>query len=153
MQKLAPPLLTLALGVALNAVGLLAFSLQQGDKSATALIPAFIGGVFLILGGMAFAAKLRKHTIHAALALALLLGGYCVYKVVGLLADLGNPDTTVLKMFSFLCTGAACIAYLVVGVRSFLHARSTRRAADRDAVAAARDAEAAAARAEAAAEA
>ncbi|MEM9881820.1 MAG: hypothetical protein AAF800_02745 [Planctomycetota bacterium] len=153
MQKLALPLLTLALGVVLNAVGVLAYGLQQGDKSATALIPAFIGGVFLILGGMACAAKLRKHTIHAALALALLLGAYCVSKVVSLLANIGHPDTTVLKMFSFLSTGGACIAYITIGVRSFLHARSTRKAADRDAREAARDAEAAAARAEAAAEA
>lgn len=127
MKKLFLPLITLALGVALNFIGVLSYSLQQGEKSATALIPAFIGGIFLILGGMAFSPKLRKHTIHGALALALLLAVYCIYKVFWMLANLGDPSATVLKMFSFLTTASACIGYLVLGVRSFLQARQARQ--------------------------
>lgn len=136
MRKLYMPSMTLALGVALNLIGILSYSLQEGERSVTALIPAFIGGVFLILGGMAFSTKLRPHSIHGALALALLLAAYCVFKVVSMLANLGDPATTVLKMFSFLTTGAACIAYLVLGIRSFRQARLARKEADRAAKAA-----------------
>lgn len=144
MKKIFMPLMTLALGVALNLVGILSYSLQQGERSFTALIPAFVGGVFLILGGMALNAKFRKHAVHGALTLALILGGYCVYKVILMLANPGDPNATVLKMFSFLTTASVCIGYLVLGVRSFIHARQARR----DAAIAAKAAE----KAEAAAE-
>ncbi|MEM7625840.1 MAG: hypothetical protein AAF333_09435 [Planctomycetota bacterium] len=143
MKKYFMPLMTLALGVALNLIGILSFSLQQGERSVTALIPAFIGGLFLILGGMACSSKLRKHSVHGALVLALILGAYCIYKVVMMLANLGDPDTTVLKMFSFLTTGGVCIGYLVLGIRSFRQARLARKEADQ-ALRAAEKAEAAA---------
>ena len=143
MRKLFMPMATIGLGVLLLAIGVLSYSLQQGDRSVTALIPAFIGAVFLILGGMACSPKLRMHSVHGALALALLLGAYCVYKVIAMLANVGDPDTTVLKMFSFLSTGAVCIGYLVLGGRSFIAARQARQAAD-EAARAAERAEAAA---------
>lgn len=130
MKKIFMPLMTLALGVALNLVGILSYSLQEGERSFTALIPAFIGGVFLVLGGMALNTRFRKHTIHGALALDLILGAYCVYKVFWMLANLGDPSATVLKMFSFLTTAALCIGYLVLGVRSFIHARQARHDAE-----------------------
>ena len=144
MKKLFMPLMTLALGVTLNLIGILSYSLQQGDRSATALIPAFIGGVFLILGGMAMNQKLRKHSVHGALGLALLLGAYCIYKVVWMLINIGDTENvTALRMFSFLATGGACVGYLTLGIRSFRQARLARKEADK-AVKAAEKAEAAA---------
>ncbi|MEM1028338.1 MAG: hypothetical protein AAGJ38_09670 [Planctomycetota bacterium] len=144
MKKLFMPLMTLSLGVALNAIGILSYSLQQGERSATALIPAFIGGVFLILGGMAINQSFRKHTVHGALGLALLLGAYCIYKVIWMLANIGDTENvTVLRMFSFLTTGSVCIGYLILGIRSFRQARLARKEADK-ATKAAEKAEAAA---------
>ena len=121
MKKYFMPIVTLALGVTLNAVGIIAFMLSDGQK--TALIPAFFGGAFLILGGMAFSQKLRMHSVHGALALCLILGAYCLYKIPVLLAN----DETALKMFSFETTAIACIAYLVLGIRSFKQARRARK--------------------------
>lgn len=143
MKKYFMPTMTLALGIVLNLIGILAYSLQEGDRSVTALIPAFIGGIFLILGGMACSAKLRMHSVHGALVLALILGAYCIYSVVMMLLNLGDPASTVLKMFSFLTTGSVCIAYIALAIRSFRQARLARKEADQ-AVRAAEKAEAAA---------
>lgn len=125
MRKYAMAVTTLVLGVVLNGVGILSFMLSDGQK--TALIPAFFGGAFLILGGMAFSSKLRMHAIHGALGLALVLGLYCLYKIPVLLAENDPEKATALKMFSFETTAGACIAYIVLGVRSFIHARRARK--------------------------
>lgn len=139
MKKVFMPLMTLALGVALMLIGIVSNALQDAETAHwTALIPAFIGGVFLILGGMAMNQGLRKHTIHGALALALILGFYCISKVIGMLIDLGD-----LRTFAFIATGGACIVYIVLGIRSFKQARLARKQADK-AVKAAEKAEAAA---------
>lgn len=141
MKKMFMPLITLALGAALMVIGIVSNALQNAETAHwTALIPAFIGGVFLILGGMAMNPRLRMHTIHAALVLTLILGLYCVSKIVGMLIDLGD-----LKTFSFSATAVACFAYLFLAIRSFKQARQARKDAA-VAVKAAEKAEAAAER-------
>jgi len=124
MKKLFMPLATIVLGLLLNFVGILSFMLSDGKT--TALIPAFVGGAFLILGGMACNAKLRRHAIHGALVLSLVLGAYCLYKIPMLLI----AQDTALKMFSFGTTAVACVVYIVLGVRSFRQARIARKDAD-----------------------
>lgn len=141
MKKIFMPLMTIALGVALNLIGILSYNLQQGESTSwTPLIPAFIGGVFLILGGMAINPRFRMHTIHGALTLALLLGAYCLFKLVSMLIDLGD-----LKTFSFVATATVCVGYIVLAIRSFKQARQARKEAA-IAVKAAEKAEAAAER-------
>lgn len=46
---------------------------QRGHSAPTALIPAYVGVVFVILGVVGFKESLRKHVMHVAAALALLL--------------------------------------------------------------------------------
>ncbi len=122
MKNTFMPLITIAAGLCLNAVGVIAFMLSDG--AITALIPAFCGGFFLIFGGMAvFNAKLRPHAIHGALVLALILGSVCLYFMIGELAD----DKSALKMFSFQTTATICITYLIMGIRSFRRARLARQ--------------------------
>ncbi len=121
LQRSFIPLVTLALGLLLNLVGITSYLLS--DNQFTALIPAFAGGLFLILGGLAFSPTLRKTVIHIALVIALILGAYCVYKVPVLLAE----GDTARKMFAFETTALACIAYVVLGVRSFIEARRARK--------------------------
>ncbi|MEO0515197.1 MAG: hypothetical protein AAF086_07880 [Planctomycetota bacterium] len=141
MKKIFMPLMTLALGAVLMSVGIASNALQNAETAHwTALIPAFIGGIFLILGGMAMSPRFRMHTIHGALVLALILGLYCIFKIIGMLIDLGD-----LKTFSFSATGAACVAYIILAVRSFKQARQARKDAA-VAVKAAEKAEAAAER-------
>ncbi len=67
--------LTLAYAAILIALGLVAYFVLQpaGDRSMTALIPAFFGIVFALLGGLALNARLRKHAMHGAAVLALLV--------------------------------------------------------------------------------
>ena len=137
MKNNQVPILTLITGVALNGVGLLSFALTK-TTGFTPLIPAFCGGLFLVLGGVAlFNAKLRPHLIHAALGLAALLAAVCVYRMITLLQV--NPDAVevvavraerqgALKMFSFETTAAVCLAYLGLGIASFRKARRRRNA-------------------------
>jgi len=123
MKKIFMPAMTLALGGVLMLIGIVSNAMQNAETAHwTALIPAFIGGVFLILGGMAMNPRFRMHTIHGALVLALILGLYCIFKIVGMLIDLGD-----LKTFSFATTGAACVIYIVLAVRSFKQARKARK--------------------------
>ena len=129
MNKLKMSLWTVALGLALNGVGVLSYFLSA-DKSPTALIPAFCGGLFLILAGMSFSNKLRMHTLHAALLVALLLGGFGVVRVVKMLGDLqAQEPPTALQMFAFESTALVCLAYVGIGISSFLGARRARREA------------------------
>ena len=123
MKNAAIPLLTLLAGVLLNGVGILSFMLSESHP--TALIPAFCGGLFLVLGGVAlFHAKLRPHFIHGALLLALILGLYSAYKVVVVLME----NDSALKMFSFETTAMICLGYVALGIMSFRKARRLRRA-------------------------
>jgi hypothetical protein len=118
------PVATIVLGLVLNFIGIVSYMLSDSG-SWTPLIPAIAGGLFLILGGMAMSAKLRKHVIHAALVIALLFGAMSIYKMIGVLADNGSA----LQMFSMETSAVACIAYLILGIQSFRQARRTRKAA------------------------
>ncbi len=71
------PRLTLVFAAVLVVLGLVAyFGLQEaGDRSVTALIPAFFGVVFGILGLLATRPGLRKHAMHGAAVLTLLAMG------------------------------------------------------------------------------
>ncbi len=130
MKKLYMPVATLILGLILNALGLLSYGLTDTD-SWTPLIPAFIGGVFLIAFGISLSPKLRPHAIHGALALAVILALYSLYKVSFLLAHNDDPAvSSALRMFSFETTAVACLSYITLGVRSFIVARKARRIAD-----------------------
>ncbi|MEM1108924.1 MAG: hypothetical protein AAGH99_09570 [Planctomycetota bacterium] len=126
MSKYFMPLLTIAAGVGFNLVSVLSRALQGADAHITVWIPAFIGGIFIILGAVAFNAKLRMHLIHAGLALALLVSGMMVYMTV---KELLAEDGTALRLFAFETTGVIAISYIVIGVRSFLHARKLRKQA------------------------
>ena len=65
------PLVTVVFGIVLTAVGVVSYVLSNA-VSVTALIPAFIGVVFIILGALALAKPtLRKHVMHAVVVLAL----------------------------------------------------------------------------------
>ena len=129
MNKLKMTFWTIALGIALNGVGIVSYMLSD-TGSITALIPAFCGGLFLILGGMSFSDKLRMHTLHGSLLVALLLGLYGLYKVGDILSNLGAEDPpTALQMFAFESMGLLCLTYVGIGVHSFITARRNRREA------------------------
>ncbi|MEM8737735.1 MAG: hypothetical protein AAGG38_04555 [Planctomycetota bacterium] len=125
MSKYGLPLWTLALGLALNVVGVVSWLLSGGD-SWTPLIPAYVGGLFILAGALSFKQQLRKHVIHGALVLALLLGVFMSYEAINELLDNGS----VRKLFAFQNTAVCCLIYIAVGIKSFLHARKLRKQAD-----------------------
>lgn len=111
------------------------FYVGSGMESWTPLIPAFMG---LIIGGCGLLATIkqplwvRPAAMHAALILALLgfaatIGG--VSGVVKLIqggevaAGVERPLASVLQT----CTAVVLLIYLVLGVRSFLAARRSRK--------------------------
>lgn len=114
--------ITLAAGAVLTVLGIAGYALS-GAASLTALIPALVGVLLAICGVLARQEKLRRHAIHAALAVALLgaLGSLMnVVKIGQVFAGTAQrPTAVVVSTIMFLIL----VAYLAVGVRSFVAAR------------------------------
>ncbi|MEQ8820698.1 MAG: hypothetical protein RLY93_10665 [Sumerlaeia bacterium] len=119
------PVLTILYGAALIVVGA-GFYFGTGMASVTALIPAFIGLPVSLLGMIALKAEgARKHLMHVALVLALL----------ALLGTLGRAIPVILSegfsrgaIWAQLIVGLFSIAYIAVGIKSFIDARKSRAA-------------------------
>lgn len=119
-------LLTISIGSMLIGVGVVAY-ITSGAASATALIPAFVGLILLIAGLVARAQPgSRRHALHAAMAVALIgvLGSLMnVFKLGSLIAGTAERPGAILTstiMFVLL------VAFLIVGIRSFVQARRSR---------------------------
>jgi hypothetical protein len=113
---------TIGLGVALIALGVIV-TLASDSASATSLIPAFVGVVFLGLGLVARAKdSLRPHLMHAAAAVALLA-------VLGSLGSAIGRGAEGWALFAQIATIVLCGGFLVLAVQSFRQARLTRDAA------------------------
>jgi len=116
------PLITFLFGLVLIVVGVLFKSLSE-TASLTPLIPAFFGGALILCAAAGAREKWRMHAMHAAVLLALLL-------IVG---SLMPPRGIFSEQASFMkiCEGVISlvlgIAYLVMGVRSFIAARRARK--------------------------
>lgn len=121
------PPITVGFGLILIVLGA-GFYVGTGSSSMTALIPSFVGSVFVLLGALGFKEGLRKHVMHAAAALALI--GF-----VGT-AAMGFP-----KLFKHLSGGEVerpaaaieqslmsllCLVFVILCVRSFIAARRAR---------------------------
>ena len=119
------PRITVIFSVIYIALGLGGYFLT-GSVHKTALIPAAIGVILLVLGLLGSNEKLRMHVMHAAL-------------LIGLLALLGTAssllklpsaiDGTALRpgaVFAQAATAVLSVVYLGVGVRSFIAARRAR---------------------------
>jgi uncharacterized membrane protein YoaK (UPF0700 family) len=122
------PLLTLVFGVAFILLGVGAY-LGTGTQSVTALIPAFFGVVFVVLGVIMRHTSRRKHAGHAAAVLA----------VLGLLGSArGVPDAIALAQGGEVERPQAaiaqtvmvvlCLAFVVLAIKSFVDARRGRDA-------------------------
>lgn len=114
--------ITLAAGAVLTVLGIAGYALS-GAASLTALIPALVGVLILICGVLARQEKLRRHAIHAALAVALLgaLGSLMnVVKIGQVFAGTAQrPTAVVVSTIMFV----VLVGYLALGVRSFVAAR------------------------------
>ena len=93
------------------------FYIGTGSRSATALIPAFVGLPILLMGLLAFKESARMHAMHVAVA----------FGVLGLLAAIGRIVTA---GFSLSAAGISLIimvlltgSFVLVCVKSFVDAR------------------------------
>lgn len=123
------PTYTLIFGSALVLLGLGGF-LATGARAVTALIPVFLGLPVVILGVVALkgSERARRHSMHAAVLLALLGFVGSAPGLIGLIRLLGGGDVkrpAAAVMQSAMAL--VCLAFIAFGVRSFLSARARRR--------------------------
>ena len=117
--------LTLVFALLLVALGLVGF-LGTGSQHPTALIPAALGLLLGIFGGLSFSpdAGRRKLFMHINVTLALL--GFLA-TVMGLFQWFQMMVGTTLKnppaVESKAVMAVLCLVYVVLGVRSFIRAR------------------------------
>ena len=119
------PRLTIGIGAVLIALGAVAY-IATAFASWTALIPAILGAVLLICG--LIGVKRPKLGVHIALVVALLglAGtGMNVLPIGALIAgEAERPAAVITSTITFVLL----VAYLILGVRSFITARRWKNA-------------------------
>lgn len=121
---------TIGFGILLILLGPLGYglSLALGHQSSwTAFIPSIAGAVFTALGVVALNPAARKHAMHVAAALSLLLIVFTFRGVLGTVTLLGGgsverPLAAVMRAV----TALLAVAFLALCVRSFVAARRGR---------------------------
>ena len=110
---------TISLGTALIILGVI-ITIASDSGSATSLIPAFVGVVFVVLGLVARAKPdLNHHLMHASAGVALLA-------VLGSLGSAIGRGAQGWALFAQTGTIVLCAAYLAFAVQSFRQARLAR---------------------------
>nr|WP_244960648.1 hypothetical protein [Pseudoclavibacter chungangensis] len=120
--------MTFVVGGILALTGVIGY-VVSGAESWTALIPAIIGVIFLIVGFIARNEKFRRHAIHGVLVVALLglAGTFMNVMKIGTLFD-GSAERP-LAVISSTITFVVLLVYIAFGVNSFIQARRNKRAA------------------------
>jgi hypothetical protein len=116
------PSVTRIVGFVLIVLGIVGY-VGTGMASFTALIPAIAGAVFLILAMAARSEKARKHVMHAAVALALIL-------VIGvaprIMSAINAGETMRPAVLAQIAMALVLLLYVLLGVKSFIDARRAR---------------------------
>jgi len=112
-------------GFLLIAIGVIGY-VGTGAASLTALIPALVGAVLLILALAGRNADVRRHVMHAAVVVALLAIAGTLPRLAPALqaGDVRRP-----AVIAQLAMVLVLTFYVVMGVRSFIAARRARKAA------------------------
>ncbi|MEX0773758.1 MAG: hypothetical protein WEB89_02270 [Balneolales bacterium] len=114
---------TVIFGTLLVVIGVAGYIISE-MVSITALIPAFFGVIYIILGRLASKENLKKHMMHAAAALSIIL----IIPTIGAIGDLVAGDSGA-GVISRSLTAVAAIIFLILCVKSFIDARKARDAA------------------------
>jgi hypothetical protein len=113
---------TILLGASLIVLGVIV-TIASDSGSATSLIPAFVGIVFLALGLVARAKPdLNHHLMHGAAAVALIA-------VLGSLGSAIGRGAEGWALFAQIGTIVLCGGFLVLAILSFRQARLARETA------------------------
>ena len=121
------PKITLIFSVLYIALGLAAFFLT-GAVHKTALIPAYFGIVLLVLGLLGQKENLRKHVMHAALLVVLLALLGTARSLLKLPSAFDGTAERPFAIYAQAATAVLSIAFLALGIRSFIQARRSRSA-------------------------
>ena len=119
------PKTTLIFSALYIALGIAAFFLT-GAVHKTALIPSYFGIVLLVLGLLAQKENLRKHMIHAALLVVLLALLGTARSLLKLPSAFDGTAERPFAIYAQAATAVLSIAYLALGIRSFIQARRSR---------------------------
>jgi hypothetical protein len=120
------PRTTSLFGILFLVLGIAGY-LLSGAESVTALIPAFLGAVFLLAGWLAQREHLRKHVMHVAVALGLLAFLGTVRALPKVFAMLGGETVDrPAAVVSQALMAVLSLAYVALGVKSFIDARKAR---------------------------
>lgn len=121
------PRITVIFSLLFIALGLGGYFLT-GAVHKTALIPAIIGVVLLVLGLLAGKENLRMHAMHAALLIGLLAFLGTARSLTKLPAAFDGTAERPGAVFAQAATAVLALVYLGLGVRSFIEARRARSA-------------------------
>lgn len=122
------PRITVGFSLAYIAIGLAGFFLT-GAAHKTALIPAAIGVVLLVLGLLGGKKEnLRMHLMHAALLVGLLAFLGTARGLAKLPAAFAGTAERPGAVYAQAATAILSLIYLAFGVRSFIAARRARTA-------------------------
>lgn len=119
------PRITVVFSLLYIALGLAGFFLT-GAVHKTALIPAVIGAVLLVLGLLGGKENLRKHVMHAALLVGLLALLGTASSLAKLPAAIDGTAERPGAVFAQAATAVLSLVYLAFGIRSFIAARRAR---------------------------
>ena len=123
------PLVTIVIGLLLVVLGVVshqASTTPEGGHAATALIPAYVGGVLVLLGAVALNPRALKHAMHLAVVVGL----------VGFLASIGRLGSSLARGHTPTRVAGASLGlmalltgiFVALCVRSFIVIRRNRRA-------------------------
>ena len=119
------PKITILFSLAYLFLGLAAFFLT-GAVHKTALIPCYFGIVLLVLGLLGQKENLRKHVMHAALLVVLLALLGTARSLLRLPAAFDGTAERPFAIYAQAATAILSIAFLALGIRSFIQARRSR---------------------------
>lgn len=120
--------LAIGIGGVLIVLGLGAY-LGSESRSVTALIPAFLGVLYLVAGLLSRQVKWHKHAMHAAAVVAL-LGLFGTFSGLLALPQLfAGTSERPLAVLVQSVTAVLSLIFLIFAVRSFVTARQQRKSA------------------------
>ena len=116
------PIVTRVIGFLLVLLGVVGY-VATGAASITALIPALVGALFLVLALAARNPQARKHVMHFAVALALLAVLGVVPRII---SGIGAGEIRRPAVLSQIAMATILAVYVLMGVKSFIDARRAR---------------------------
>jgi len=118
---------TIGFGGVLLALGIVGY-IATGAQSPTALIPAAVGLLLVLLGWLARRPRMRMHAMHGA-ALVGVLGFAGSVRGIGQLAGMLAGETVKRPPAAIAQSimAVVCLAFVALTVRSFVAARLARR--------------------------